>query len=106
MQRACSASVGLVDSRRAENDGGRRRKTFKRNQHGTNNAVRLGRMFLAMMHARGKSQRELARAIAVSEGTIRNHLAYAQAADLRNRYASRRGADEDTEMFIGTLTIK
>ena len=63
------------------------RQTYKRNQHGTHNPVLLGRMFRRMLEGRGISQRELADEIAVSEGTIRNALAYANAADLRNSYA-------------------
>ncbi len=40
-----------------------------------------------MLEARGLSQRALASEIAVSEGTIRNALLYAEAADLRDGYA-------------------
>jgi ParB/RepB/Spo0J family partition protein len=69
------------------------RQTYKRNLHGSHNPVRLGRLFREMMAARGLSRRSLGTDINVSEGTIRNALAYADAADLRNRYAaSRRGA--------------
>src|SRR5262249_8399379 len=64
-----------------------RRQTYKRNQHGTQNPVLLGRMFQQMMEGRGLSQRALAEEIAVSEGTVRNALLYAEAADLRNSYA-------------------
>jgi ParB/RepB/Spo0J family partition protein len=63
------------------------RQTYKRNQHGTHNPVLLGRMFRQMMEARNLSQRALAGEICVSEGTIRNALLYADAADLRNGYA-------------------
>ena len=70
-----------------------RRQTFKRNQHGTHDPVRLGRMFQHMKAARRLSQRKLAEAVGVSEGTIRNAVVYAEAAKLRNRYAK---AEEDT----------
>ena len=64
-----------------------RRQTYKRNQHGDHDPVRLGRMFRQMMDERGLSQRALAKEIAVSEGTVRNTLLYAEAAELRNGYA-------------------
>jgi len=63
------------------------RQTYKRNQHGTHNPVPLGRMFRQMMDARGLSQRALAEEINVSEGTVRNALEYAKAAEMRNGYA-------------------
>jgi ParB/RepB/Spo0J family partition protein len=64
-----------------------RRQTYKRNQHGSNDPVKLGRMFRGMMAARALSQRELAMAVQVSEGTVRNALLYGKAADVRNDYA-------------------
>jgi len=63
------------------------RQTYKRNQHGTHDPLLLGRMFRRMLEARGLSQRALAEEITVSEGTVRNALTYAEAADLRNSYA-------------------
>jgi ParB/RepB/Spo0J family partition protein len=63
------------------------RQTYKRNQHGTHDPVLLGRMFRQMIEARSLSARSLAEEIGVSEGTIRNNLIYADAADLRNGYA-------------------
>ncbi len=68
------------------------RQTYKRNQHGTHNPVLLGRMFRRMIEDRQLSHREIAAEIEVSEGTIRNALAYAEAADLRNSYAENGGA--------------
>jgi ParB/RepB/Spo0J family partition protein len=65
-----------------------RRQTFKRNQHGTHNPLRLGQMFQQMMADRSLSQRALAAEIEVSEGTVRNALVYAEAATLRNGYAA------------------
>lgn len=67
-----------------------RRQTYKRNQHGKHNPVRLGEIFEQMMRLSGCSQRELAKEIDISEGTIRNALAYAKAAGLRNGYAFER----------------
>ena len=65
-----------------------RRQTYKRNQHGTHHPVRLGEMFQQMMAARQLSQRALAKEIDVSEGTVRNALSYAEAAEsLRNCHA-------------------
>src|SRR5262245_28156425 len=63
------------------------RQTYKRNQHGTHDPVRLGQMFGRMMEARKLSQRTLAEEVQVSEGTIRNALEFARAAGLRNGYA-------------------
>lgn len=63
------------------------RQTYKRNQHGTHNSALLGRMFRCMMDERQLSQRALAVEVAVSEGTIRNALLYAEAVNLRNSYA-------------------
>jgi len=48
-----------------------------------------------MCERRGVSARELARLAGISEGTIRNRLRYAQAADLRNGYA---GENRDAEI--------
>lgn len=63
------------------------RQTYKRNQHGTHNPVLLGQMFQQMMKGRGLSQRALAKEMEVSEGTVRNALEYAKAAEVRNDYA-------------------
>lgn len=63
------------------------RQTYKRNQHGTHDPVRLGQMFRAMLDQRELSVRALAKEIEVCDGTIRNALAYADAAALRNSYA-------------------
>jgi ParB/RepB/Spo0J family partition protein len=83
------------------------RQTYKRNQHGTHNPVRLGRMFQKMMTGRNLSLRELARNINVSEGTVRNAVAFAAAAELRNRYAPQASVTEaDAERTIARLTIR
>lgn len=63
------------------------RQTYKRNQHGTHNPVKLGQMFRRMMADRDLSQRALAEDIEVSEGTVRNALEYAKASGVRNDYA-------------------
>ncbi len=84
------------------------RQTFKRNQHGRHHPVRLGRMFEAMMQDRGVSQRQLATEIDISEGSIRNALAYSHAVELRNGYA--REIDDDdpawADQEIGRLQIR
>lgn len=64
------------------------RQTYKRNQHGTHNPVLLGRMFRRMLAERELSNRSLAAEMEVSEGTVRNALLYAEAADARNSYAA------------------
>ncbi len=74
-----------------------RRQTYKRNQHGEHDPVLLGRMFRQMMDERDLSQRALAKEIAVSEGTVRNALLYAEAAEMRNRYARAKELEETTE---------
>src|SRR4051812_28638664 len=66
------------------------RQTYKRNLHGTMDAVKLGRLFRRMKEHRGFSNVELAEEIEVSEGTIRNYLLYADAADARNGYEHER----------------
>jgi hypothetical protein len=76
------------------------RQTYKRNRHGSPDRVLLGRMFQRMMKRRRLSGRRLARQIDVSEGTVRNALLYAKAADVRNRYAPG-GADH----VIAGLTV-
>jgi ParB/RepB/Spo0J family partition protein len=72
------------------------RQTYKRNQHGTHDRVVLGRMFRSMMDERGISARELAKEMTVSDGTVRNALLYAQAAELRNSYAPGLGEKMDS----------
>ena len=82
-----------------------RRQTYKRNQHGEHDPVRLGRMFRQMMDKHDLSQRALAKEIAVSEGTVRNTLLYAEAAELRNRYAPDRD-DAEVVAEISGLNIR
>jgi ParB-like chromosome segregation protein Spo0J len=67
------------------------RQTYKRNRHGSDDPLQLGRMFKRMLDARGQSHRGLANEIEVSEGTIRNGLMYAEAAELRNSYVREGG---------------
>jgi ParB/RepB/Spo0J family partition protein len=60
-----------------------RRECFIRNLHGTWHKVRLGRMFAQMLAERSAlSNRDLAAELGCSEGTVRNTLLYAKAADL------------------------
>ncbi len=85
------------------------RQTYKRNQHGTHDRVALGRMFRRMMEERGISNRELAKEIHVSEGTIRNALLFAEAAELRNGYALSRGQEDwshGSDWHFKALTIR
>ena len=62
------------------------RQTYKRNQHGRHGMVKQGRMFRRMLEMRGISNRELAEQMELSEGTIRNSLIYAEAAELDQDY--------------------
>jgi len=78
-----------------------RRQTYKRNRHGNDNQVRLGRMLDQMQGDR--SNRELAEELNVSEGTIRNAQAYLRAAELRNDYAE---DQEKADREIALLTVK
>jgi ParB/RepB/Spo0J family partition protein len=75
------------------------RQTYKRNQHGTHDPVLLGRMFQSMMQTRSLSARALAREIAVSEGTVRNAVLYAEADKVRNSYA-RKGDAEISRLSV------
>lgn len=63
------------------------RQTYKRNQHGEHDRVRLGQMFRRMMQEGNLSCRALAKEICIAEGTVRNNLQYAEAAEVRNGYA-------------------
>jgi ParB/RepB/Spo0J family partition protein len=76
------------------------RQTYKRNQHGTHDPLLLGRMFRRMMETRSLSLRDMAKEIGVSEGTVRNAVLYAEAADLRNSYAP------DTVWRVAELTVR
>jgi len=63
------------------------RQSYKRNMHGKFNPVKLGKMFERALEQTGLSQRALADQYEISEGTVRNALAYSEAARLRNSYA-------------------
>jgi ParB/RepB/Spo0J family partition protein len=76
------------------------RQTYKRNRHGTDNRVLLGRMFEKMMALRKLTQRALAKKINVSEASVRNALLYVRAAKVRKHYAP----DEGNEKIAG-LTV-
>jgi ParB family chromosome partitioning protein len=80
------------------------RQTYKRNQHGTHDPLRLGRMFRRMMEDRNLSARALAEEIAVSEGTVRNAVMYAEAADMRNSYAP--AIPDENEKKISALSVR
>lgn len=79
------------------------RQTYKRNQHGRHDPVRLGKMFRLMLAERACSQRGLATAIGVSDATVRNAMLYADAADLRDGYAVAPPADK---VDVSSLTVR
>jgi ParB-like chromosome segregation protein Spo0J len=80
-----------------------RRQSLTRNRHGTNDPVKLGRLFRHMIAAGGLSGRELGRAINLSEGTVRNFLRYAEAADVRNGYAPGRADGQIAKLGVKQL---
>ena len=83
------------------------RQTYKRNRHGADETVALGRMFRRMMEAHTLSQRALVKEIEVSEGTVRNALLYAEATDLRNRYAlEAEHSTDDVGSTISALSVQ
>ena len=63
------------------------RQTYKRNQHGTFNKIKLGKMFERIMKENNLSLRKLAREYDISDGTVRNTLLYLKAKKARNSYA-------------------
>jgi len=69
------------------------RQTWKRNLRGTPDTLRTGKMFAKMLEQRKISQRELAKAINVSEATIRNHLNYAKVRELWGSFMEERAKD-------------
>jgi ParB/RepB/Spo0J family partition protein len=70
------------------NDNEAMRQTYKRNMHGKFNQVKLGEMFKkAGAGTADVSLRELAEKYNISDGTVRNALAYFKAQELRNSYA-------------------
>jgi hypothetical protein len=77
-----------------------RRETFKRNRGGKDQKVKLARMFREMQKLRHFSTRKLAKEIKVSEGTLRNMYAFADAADLRNTYAGESRDDEISKLTL------
>lgn len=79
------------------------RQTYKRNQHGRHDPVRLGKMFRLMLAERACSQRGLATAMGLSDATVRNAMLYADAADLRDGYAV---APPGDEVDVSSLTVR
>jgi hypothetical protein len=57
---------------------------YKRNRGGHDNPVLLGRLFARMQQERKLSIRQLAKQVGAAESTIRNHLDFAVAAELRS----------------------
>jgi hypothetical protein len=81
-----------------------RRQTYKRNLSGTWRKVRLGRMWRDMMTCGpGRSGRDLAADLGVTEGTVRNGLLYAQADELRALHDDTRTEDEIASMSVRQL---
>jgi len=83
------------------------RQTYARNQHGTRDPLLTGRLFRRMLGLRGlsaetsdSSQRAFARENNINEATLRNYLLYAEAAEVRKRYAP-----ETADETIGGLPV-
>jgi ParB-like chromosome segregation protein Spo0J len=83
-------------------------QTFKRNRHGENDRVKLGRLFQRMMQEKQLSGRQLGLLIGESEGTIRNFLLYAEAAAVRNSYAPERaeGRRLSADVEVAGLSVR
>jgi ParB-like chromosome segregation protein Spo0J len=77
------------------------RQTLARNHHGKNDPLLEGRVYERMMEEGKLAIRALARELGVTDGTIRNHLKYVEAAGVRNRYAP-----ADADRLIGGLSIE
>jgi hypothetical protein len=75
-------------------------QTYKRNQHGSHNPVKLGQMFEKMCSDRLVSIRKLARSIGVSEGTVRNAINYARAARMRSGYAFQILSQDQVRLYL------
>ena len=78
-----------------------RLQTLKRNQHGTNDPVRLGQMYQEMLNLlseRDRSIRGLSRQIDVPDATLRFYLDYAKVADLRSACAPGESAPAINEL--------
>jgi len=88
-----------------------RMQTFKRNQGGRNDRVKLGRMFRAMMDIQAKrdgarpSCRRFAGAIRIPEATARSRLDYARAADLRTRCAPTTADADITQLTVQQVKL-
>src|SRR5262249_48439433 len=75
-------------------------QSYKRNCHGTNDPVLLGRMFATMMEMRGLSKRAFAQEIDVCESTVRNVLLYVEAAKVRNACAPGEGDAQIADLTV------
>ncbi len=76
------------------------RQTIVRNRHGDNNPVLLGRLFEKMLKVGKLSNRELAKNLDISEGTVRVHLQYTNAEKLRNDYAPKESLDKISGLHV------
>lgn len=78
----------------------KRRLTYKYNQHGEHDKVLLGAMFKQMLDMENISQRELAKRIDISEGTVRNALLFFDIQnEVRNDYAVNDFTVEQIRMY-------
>jgi ParB-like chromosome segregation protein Spo0J len=88
------------------------RQTFQRNQHGTRDPVRTGRMFHRMIELGGTaldgsepSRRNIAREIGSSEATVRNYMLYGRAAEVRNGYAPETADDTISKLSVAKVRL-
>lgn len=77
------------------------RQTYKRNQHGSHDRIREGKMFKRMQEVKGLSRRQLAREIGLSESKVRITEEYYDAFKLRKRCAG-----EEAEKQIRNLNLR
>ena len=77
------------------------RQNYKRNEHGTRNALKQGRAFAWLKSASNLSNRKLAAALGIPEATIRTYLDYAKAFEVRNSCAP-----QTAETDIARLSVR
>jgi hypothetical protein len=88
------------------------RLTYVRNQHGTRDRLLTGRLFQRMLglagvaaDSAGNSQREFARQNNISEGSLRNYLLYARAAEVRKHYAPETADDTVRGLTVAEVRL-
>lgn len=77
------------------------RQTYKRNQHGTHDLIREGKMFKRMQMVRGVSRRKLAELIGLNESKVRATEEYFDAFEVRKRCAG-----DEAEKQIRNLNLR